>query len=63
VLAGRPLWMAPNKFFQKTDHGIFPKLGMKLKYNKVKKVTEPDFPKSLESFKKNFENVVKNEVF
>ena len=35
------------QFFSKTDHRIFPKLGMKLKDNKGNKVTEPDFPKKI----------------
>ena len=35
------------EFFSKTDHRIFPKLGMKLKDNKGNKVTEPDFPKKI----------------
>ena len=35
------------RFFSKTDHRIFPKLGMKLKDNKGNKVTEQDFPKKI----------------
>jgi hypothetical protein len=35
------------QFFSKTDHRIFPKLGMKLKDNKGNKVTEPNFPKKI----------------
>jgi len=33
--------------FLKTDHRIFPKLGMKLKDSKGNKVTEPNFPKKI----------------
>ena len=40
-----------SEFFSKTDHRIFPKLGMKLKDNKGNKVTEPNFPIKSGSFK------------
>ena len=34
-------------FFSKTGHRIFLKLGRKLKDNKGKKVTKPDFPEKI----------------